>query len=57
MALHHDKLRVINNDRSFDKDIRCIIRGDGLHWGLTLEKMKLLHEQLGKKLDKIANKA
>jgi hypothetical protein len=53
MARRSNRLRVVNNDGSYDKDKPCIIKGCGLHWGITLTEMKILHEQLGKKLLKL----
>ena len=48
-----NNLRVVNNDGSYSKNVPCIIKGQGLHWGVTIEEMTLLHDQLGKKLAKL----
>ena len=39
-------IHVVNNDGSQNSDRVCIIKGHGLHWGLTLEGARSLHEQL-----------
>jgi hypothetical protein len=45
-----EKFRVVNNDGSYDSDVVAIVKGDGLHMGLTVGEAYRLRDALDRKL-------
>jgi hypothetical protein len=49
-------VKVINNDGSYSKHVVAIIKGCGLHWGLSFNDLVDLHTKIGNKIEAIKKK-
>ncbi len=45
-----EKFRVVGNDGSYDSDVVAIVKGDGLHMGLTVGEAYRLRDALDRKV-------